>query len=180
MSEGYAERLASFVSRVDTLKAALTEQGYSLIGNEPLKITISPKFYGYTGCELAKILETQGLVCEFCDRDFVTMMLTPELTDQELTRVEIALCAIPQKEGITELSPTLRPQTRALSLHDALFAESFVLPLAQCEGRILAESRIACPPAIPIVVCGERMDGSAIRCMQYYGVTECRVVKEDL
>jgi arginine/lysine/ornithine decarboxylase len=180
LSGGYAERLATFASRVDSLKAALTEQGYPLIGNEPLKITVSPKSYGYTGCELAKILETQGLVCEFCDRDFLTLMLAPELTEEDLTRVADTLRSIPQREKIAEAPPTLHLQERALSLHDALLSESCVLPIEQCEGRILAESRIACPPAIPIVVCGERMDGSAIRCMQYYGITECRVIKEDL
>lgn len=179
LSDGYAERLGAFCDRVDCLKTHLTEQGYSLIGNEPLKVTLSTKSFGYTGIELAKRLEQFNIICEFYDADFVTMMFTPELTEDELSRVENALLSIPQKEEIVEQAPTVRPQRRVMSLHDALFSATCVLPICACEGKILAQARVACPPAIPIVVCGERMDAGAIRCMQYYGITECRVVVEE-
>ena len=179
LAERYTARLSAFCARMDQLKARLSEYGYSLIGNEPLKLTIVTKPFGYTGDALAKQLAASGVICEFYDSDFVTMMFTHELTDEELSRVETALLSILPKKEIVEQAPTVRPQQRAMSLHDALFADSCVLPIEQCEGRILAEARVACPPAISIVVCGERMDASAIRCMQYYGITECRVIIEE-
>ena len=44
-------------------------------------------------------------------------------------------------------------------------------------GRILADVSVSCPPAVPIVVCGERIDVDALRCFDYYGITTCTVVK---
>ena len=54
ISNGYAEKLADFSLRVDALKSRLIGQGYTLTGNEPLKLTVMPKSRGYTGYELAE------------------------------------------------------------------------------------------------------------------------------
>jgi arginine/lysine/ornithine decarboxylase len=48
ISDGYKEKLTDFVKTVDTLKETLVENGYVLCGNEPLKITIKAKEYGYS------------------------------------------------------------------------------------------------------------------------------------
>ena len=45
-----------------------------------------------------------------------------------------------------------------------------------CEGRIYAQTAISCPPAIPLLICGERIDGQTIECLKYYGTSECEVV----
>ena len=63
LAEGYAERLADFVQMVDQLKRSLFEIGYELLGDEPLKVTIAPKSFGYTGEDLAKILLDRDIVC---------------------------------------------------------------------------------------------------------------------
>ena len=44
-------------------------------------------------------------------------------------------------------------------------------------GRILASPSVSCPPAVPVLVCGEVIDESAIKCFKYYGIEKCRVVK---
>jgi arginine/lysine/ornithine decarboxylase len=35
---------------------------------------------------------------------------------------------------------------------------------------------VGCPPAVPIVVSGERIDESAEECFAYYGITHCAVI----
>ncbi|MBR5708281.1 MAG: amino acid decarboxylase, partial [Oscillospiraceae bacterium] len=45
-------------------------------------------------------------------------------------------------------------------------------------GRVLAAAAISCPPAVPVVMCGERIDARAVECFEYYGVRECTVVKQ--
>lgn len=57
---GYRERLRDFLVLVKALKTELKHGGYCLIGQEPLKITISAAPYGYTGTELAEILRQQN------------------------------------------------------------------------------------------------------------------------
>lgn len=176
LAEGYGERLTAFVERLDLLKERLIKHGYVLLGNEPLKLTIAPKNFGYTGEELAGILSEQVIVCEFADPDFVVMMFTPEISVESLRDLERALCTIPRKTAISTKPPMLTRPEQVYSIREALFALSKEVPVSECQGQVLASTSVACPPAIPIVVCGERVDADAVKCLEYYGVESCRVV----
>jgi arginine/lysine/ornithine decarboxylase len=66
-----------------------------------------------------------------------------------------------------------------MRLREAMFARSEQLPVGHCLGRILAVPPVGCPPAVPILVCGERVDAHAIECFAYYGIAVCSVVKEE-
>ena len=90
----YPERLRVFTQRVDALKDTLRCRGYVLYGSEPLKITIAAKAYGYTGDELADYLRQQAMEPEFADPDYLVLMLTPEITETQLQRLEDALCKL--------------------------------------------------------------------------------------
>jgi arginine/lysine/ornithine decarboxylase len=50
--------------------------------------------------------------------------------------------------------------------------------VGECVGRVLAAATVGCPPAVPIVVSGERISESAVACFAYYGIETCAVVKE--
>jgi len=43
---------------------------------------------------------------------------------------------------------------------------------------VLAAASVGCPPAVPIVVCGERIDAEAAACFDYYGIKTCAVVAQ--
>jgi len=45
-------------------------------------------------------------------------------------------------------------------------------------GRVLAAASVGCPPAVPIVVSGERISAEAVECFRYYGIESCSVIKE--
>ena len=47
----------------------------------------------------------------------------------------------------------------------------------KAEGCILADAQVGCPPCIPIVMSGEKIDSNAIECFRYYGMDRCRIVK---
>lgn len=177
LAEGYREELAGFAGDVASLKERLIAQGFDLIGNEEIKLTIAPKSYGYTGQELAALLQQQGMVCEFADPDFTVMMLTPAIGKHGLQRLEQALSAILGRAAVTLLPPPLPTPRTAMSIREALLSPSQELPVAACCGRVLAAANVACPPAIPIVACGEVIDDTALRCFDYYGIAACRVVE---
>lgn len=177
ISEGYAERLAAFIPKADTMKRRLSKGGFDLLGSEPLKLTVAPKGYGYTGNELASMLRSHGIECEFADPDFTVMMLSADMTDGELSVLEEALTSVPKKTPISVGPPKIAPSHQAMSIRDAIFAPSEELPISQCEGRILASLGVSCPPAVPIVSLGERITAEAIDCFAYYGITTCRVVR---
>ena len=174
----HGERLNSFVRQVENLKKHLSEYGYLLYGQEPIKITVLAKARGYTGTELAELLMARNIICEFADRDYLVLMLTPEIGEDGLQRLETALRDIPQKSIISETPPELPKPIRVLSIRDATFSATETVPVCQCEGRILATATVACPPAVPILVCGERIDKQAVACFHYYGLKTCTVVAE--
>ena len=178
LAEGYAERLAEFIKKLENLKAELLKYGFSLIGDEPMKLCIMPKSYGYTGIELARYLAGRGIVCEFYDKDHLVMMPTPECDDAALARINRALLALEKRDAIVESAPIPTVAHKLLPIGEAMLSPSVELEVSECEGRVLADAQISCPPAIPIVVCGERIDSEAIKCFRYYGIERCKVIKE--
>lgn len=176
--ESYPSTLHAFVSRVRSLKDRLRRQGYCLYGNEPLKVTVDAKTYGYTGIEMAEYMRQHGVEPEFADRDHVVMMLTPDLPEDAVDRLDQVLCQLPKREAIGDAAPKLVKGERVMSVRDAMLSESEVFPTEQCLGRVLAVSTVGCPPAVPILVCGERITEHAISCFSYYGIKSCCVVKE--
>lgn len=175
LSCGYGEKLGSFVPKVSGLKERLGQQGYELVGNEALKLTIAPKSYGYKGTEIAEYLEKSNIVCEFSDPDYVVMMLTPEIGTEELAHLETVLSTLEKRSSILEFAPGIPATAVRMSLREAMFSPSVELPVEECVGRVLTNAGITCPPAIPVVICGEEITAEAVSAMEYYGITTCRV-----
>ena len=173
----YKSDLVSFIGRVRNLKEALVNHGYSLYGDEELKITIAAKSYGYKGTELAELLREKNIEIEFADPDFAVMMLTPSLSQNHLTLLESALLSIEKKPAISEEMPKISYHKKALSLREALLTLSETVPVEKSADRILAEASVGCPPAVPIVMCGEAIKESDIEVFRYYGIEYCNVVK---
>lgn len=174
--QDYSCRLNAFLPLVEKAKSDLARHGYSFYGAEPLKLTIQAKPYGYSGKELAAILQDDGIFCEFSDPDYLVLMITPETGKDGLQRLETAMLAIPQRAPVQELSPEFRKRKQCLSIREALLCPWETIPVSESNGRILASSSVGCPPAVPILICGEQIDGNAISCFQYYGVNSCSVV----
>lgn len=178
IADGYKEKLDDFCKKIKALKNTLVQNGFTLCGNEPLKITLNTKSYGYCGTEIADILEKENLICEFADKDFIVFMLTPENRDSELGMLEKALISIPKKQSIAENPPVFTLPEKAMSIRDAVFSANETIPANKSCGRILAAATVACPPAVPIVVCGEKIDKEAVKCFEYYGIKYVTVIKE--
>lgn len=177
LSDGYGQRLRDFCKKTAALKAELTRYGYKLIGNEPLKISIDAKAYGYLGSELYAALMDNNIVCEHADRDTVVLMLTPETGDGGLARLRDALISIKKKESIGEKPPRLTPRITKISAREAIMSPKEKIPTDKALGRILADLSVSCPPAIPIVTCGEIIDENAIELFEYYGIDTVSVIK---
>lgn len=176
ISDGYEKKLSAFCKRIDSLKDELTAHGYTLFGNEKLKITILAKEYGYLGHDLAKLLFDKGIVCEFCDRDFLTLMLTPEC-DRDIKHLGDTLLGIEKREKIAEAAPVPSACEKVLDVRKATFADSELVNTEDSIGRVLASPSVGCPPAVPIVMCGERIDENAAKSFRYYGIEKVSVVK---
>ena len=172
----HKNRTEQFLPCVSELKSALKAHGYTITGNEPTKITLSTKPFGYTGNEIAEILYKKGIVCEFHDKDYLVMMLTCENTKSELEKIKSSLLSIPMLPPIAEKPPLLPAPTRIMNMRDAMLAPCETLPIEKCIGRVMSSVTVSCPPAVPILVCGELITKEAADCFLYYDIKECSVV----
>lgn len=173
---GIKDDLCKGVKRTDGAKCEIRAMGFDLIDGEPLKITILPKSYGYTGNELADYLRLEGIYVEFYDADHVVMM--PPICDGgECDRVISALSKLKKRAAITCVSPKTPHPVRKISPREAILSYSERIPVNKAEGRIAAEVCISCPPAVPIVVSGEIIDKDVIAFLKFYGFEYISVVK---
>ena len=172
--ESYLARLQAFLPALEACKARLRQHGYVLYGQEPMKITLQTKSYGYTGLELAALLRKQNMEPEFADPDYLVLMLSAET---DVQAVEQALCHIPPRTPLEEAPPVSVPAEAKLTIREAMLSPGETLPAERCLGRILAVPTVGCPPAVPILVCGEQIDEHTLTCFAYYGIDSCCVVK---
>jgi len=173
----YVNDIMSTIRQANDLREALRADGWSLAGDEPLKLTLSTKPRGYTGVQVAEELARQSIVAEFADPDYVVFMLTPQLPPGAFGKLCGALRALPMRAPISGAPPVLGQPKRLLSPREAMLAPSETLPVERALGRILASPGVSCPPAVPILVCGEQIDEAAIHAFRYYGIKQVDVVK---
>ena len=176
IADGFSEKLSLLSGKITEMKVRLSALGYVFCGDEPTKITVDAKAYGYRGDGLGAILEEKGVICEFFDPDFVVMMLSCLNGEEDLTKIEEVLREIPKREKINALPPKFSLPKKAMEPKAAMMGEGKLLPVEECVGRVLASTRVGCPPAVPIVVCGEVIDSAAVECFKYYGITRCMVL----
>lgn len=179
LEECFPRALAEFLPVVTAAKERLQAAGYGLWGQETLKLCLQTKPYGYVGTALARLLAEQGIFCEFADPDHLVFMLSPLDGQRPVERLTQALLAIEPRPAQVELPPPL-PSPRSLcSLREALFAPSEEVEADQSLGRILSDPGVTCPPAVPVLVCGEQIDRAALDCFRYYGISRLWVLREE-
>ncbi len=178
LSENFTNELSTTCEKVRRLKDILIQKGFSLYGEESLKITIKTKPYGYFGTQLAQILREHNIECEFADPDFVVLMITPLCYDEVLSALEKVLVSIKAKAPIDCKAPHLSTAERVMSPRQAMLSSSECVPVSESIGRVLASTCVSCPPAVPVVVCGEKITPQAVRLFEYYNINTCKVIKE--
>ena len=178
LSGEYPDRIRETAERLHHVKQLLREQGWEQAGDEALKLTLCPKSRGYTGGELAGILQERNIFCEFSDPDYLVLMVTPENTSEELNRLIAELAQLPKRTPINTQAPRTSRPIPAMRPHEVLFRPFERIRAEESVGRILASPGVSCPPAVPIVICGERIDSRALELFRYYGIESCDVMKE--
>ena len=178
LADGYSEKLNCFTDVVNNAKESISALGWTLCGHEVLKITLATKSMGYTGADVAAVLRERSIECEFSDPDYIVFMVTPETGEIGLRALVDALASIPRRDPISQLPPSFASCERAMSVRCAALSKSEELSIDDCVGRVLAAASVGCPPAVPIVVSGERISAEAVDCFRYYGIESCSVIKE--
>ena len=178
IADGYSEKLCAAVSKIKETRRRLSEMGFPPEPTEPLKIVFRAGRFGYTGDELAEILREHSVEPEFSDRDYLVLMLTPEICDEGCERVLNAFSNIKPREAVTSTSlSVISGHERALSVREAVFSDFEILPIEKALGRVAAAPTVSCPPAVPIVISGEIIGKEDVELFSYYGISEISVIK---
>jgi len=177
LSGEYSDALRLFLEELGALRSELISHGYTLVGDEPMKLTVQCKEYGYLGKEIAAYLSAHSIFTEFSDNDYLVLMPSPQNSHEELVKLKDVLLSLPRKERITDTPPSIHIPKKALSIREAVMSDAEILPASECCGRVASSVTLGCPPAIPIAVPGEVIDKETLRCFEYYKINKCTVVK---
>lgn len=180
LENGIKSDLSNVISSVKNLKNILKNHGFNDVADEPLKITLATKKTGYFGTKMAKILETKGIFCEFCDPDFITFMFSVNTEKASIEKLQKELLAIPKLQEILTQSPVLKLLDKRISPEKVLFMDREKIAVGKAQGRILADLCVNCPPAVAIAVLGEEITNEVIDCFQYYGIDSVFVLKNEI
>ncbi|MBR4236266.1 MAG: amino acid decarboxylase [Clostridia bacterium] len=168
LASSLPDRIKRCALRTDALKSELKARGWSLYGTEPLKLTLETDGYA-----VAARLREGGVECEYADADHVVLMFSPYNTDADYARVSAALASPPPHTVL--FLPPVRLE-RALSIREAVFAQSETVSVLDAAGRVCAAPAVSCPPAVPLAVSGEVITPQAARALEAYGITRLEVV----
>ncbi len=177
LADDYPKRLALCIRKIEELKQKMAEKGFAPEDSEPLKIVLRTAKYGYTGEQFAAHLKKHHIIPEFYDEEYLVLMVTPENSTLDLTRVTAAFDAIKAKKALDCPVFSLQKGISHLSIRAAMLSAQEIIPIKKAVGRICAAPTVSCPPAIPIVISGEEITPEAVEIFRYYGIEKIAVVK---
>ena len=148
---------------------------------DPFHITVRAAESGFCGTELADLLRSSGVECEYADDELLILLLAPSGDIGDLRRLRTALegavaGASPRKKRSRSLNVKL--PRMACTIREAAFSASEEITVEEAEGRICASVKVPCPPAVPIAVSGEVIDRDCIEIFRQYGIKTVLVVRE--
>ena len=180
IDEKIRHELSECIGRIEKTKKVLVENNVKLMETEPLKIVIDTAAAGMEGGKLAEELRKYKIECEYADKYFVVLMITPQNDEKDFERLEKwAVKTKYKRVAKKKIEPKkliLHRAERVMSIRKAAFSPYRKIKVSDAGGSICASQTIACPPAIPIAVCGERIDQNMISIFEEYGIDYVNVV----
>lgn len=150
---------------------------YVFVQGEPLHLTIDAYASHMDGREIAAYLRENHIVVEYADAYYVVLLLSAATKQEELDQVERALRAFTPQKPAPAKRPKLPHPKQVCGIREAALAPWERIPVQKSRGRICAAVEVPCPPAIPLILSGERIDRTGIAACEGYGQEYILVVK---
>lgn len=172
----FREQLLSVADQLQELKCIFSDR-YRFADGDPFHFTIAAAESGCDGRELSQFLEKRGIVAEYADPYHVVLLCSAATDREEIQALEQALADfVPEKQAVPVRFQLPRPET-VCGIREAALAPQEIIPVEASSGRICAAVKVPCPPAVPIVLSGERIDSACIAVCRGYGISEICVVQ---
>lgn len=170
-------------TRAEKIKSAAKELGLRLPGGvcDPVRVTLDTSAIGLPGSAAAEALRRFQVEPEYADTKYVILLLNPFQDDNDFSRILEGIGHLPQMQrdenGESVALPTLPRPEASLSPRQALLAPWKTTEVPSAAGKIAAEAVCPCPPGIPAVIPGERIDGDVLDFLKRYGILRIKVIK---
>ena len=176
----FPEELRACIEKLDAIKDAARSLGVVCLDGEKLKLVIDICESGLTKDSVLDAFSRNSVESELCDEEFAVIMASPDNTDEDLIRLLSAISELSYHRSAKESKKSnvfVLPE-KVMSIRNAIFASHEKIPTKNSVGRICADCTVSCPPAVPIVVCGEKIDEDTKNMLIKYGIDEISVVAE--
>ncbi len=172
----FREQLSEVLYRLQKLERTFASR-YVFCDGDPLHFSIDAAASGFLGTELAEYLNRHGIVVEYADPYYVVLLFSHANTEEDFRRLSEALeLFIPQQLPRKIRYQLPHPET-VCGIREAALAPQETIPVEESFGRICAAVKVPCPPAVPIVLSGERVDQNCIAVCEGYGIAEISVIQ---
>ncbi len=173
---------ADFAKLQDTVKQLYEiahEKGFEPISpNRDLtKLTLDAYKVGMTGEELAVHLREHKVECEYASTRHVVLMLSPQNSKLDIDRIKSAIAKITKKEPIVNKDISFELPQAIMSVRQAVFSKKELISIDNAVGKVSAETKIKCPPGVPIIIAGEVIDTYAQKLLKKSSIFLINVVK---
>ncbi len=169
---------AALAKTAKRLRKAAEESGFAAQDGllDDTKITLDGANIGMTGEALADYFREKGIECEYAGQRNFFFMIWPNNTAEEIDRLEEAIRSTPKGNAIFTVRNFTLPKA-VMMPRAATFAPQESVKTEESAGRIAAQTRITCPPGVPLVVAGEEIDENTIIFLKNSGILRINVVK---
>jgi len=174
IANGKIEAFAA-ITNIKVLKIQLSDAGFILKKSDDMRITIDAQAYGYTGNELAQLLRENGAECEMSDEKYVILLFSVSQKAKDFEHLYKIMADLPRKTPVTSQKHTVLHPERLLSPREAYFCRKTLLKTEEAEGRICGGIHCPCPPCVPLVMPGERIDADCVDELLRYGVSHIEI-----
>lgn len=185
MAENMKSDIEKTIKMTDELRVYITDKS-----DEKLKITIDAEEFDLTGFELSEIFRENKVECEYADERFVCLMMSVFNSEKDFFRAKNVLKTLKKRSKALEngsktaencsnsskKEPILPEIEQKMTIRKAYFSPQKEVEIFDAEDRICGFSTVSCPPAIPIVIPGEKISKKHIELFKKYKIEKIKVI----
>lgn len=174
----FRQEVAYTVRQVEKLRQLAAGQGFLLPEGEtlPTRLTLVYSPLGCTREEFDAACTAAGVEPEYLADHACVFLCSARNREEDFRRLETLIRTLPHKEPLTVETGFHLPET-VCAPREAILSPRRTVPLSQAEGQTAAEVISRCPPGIPLVMPGERLDKNILADLNKYGILQVNVLE---
>lgn len=131
---------------------------------------------GYTGFEIAEIFRKQKIEPEFISNMYIVFLISPFNSDEDISKLSNSILSLKPKPFIKSKVFSMSAPEKVLSPNSSIFSTSKFLPIESSLNHIVADTIVTCPPGIPLIMPGEKINNFVIEHLKNSGIKRIKVI----